>query len=71
MSIAAEMVVVFKAFVEHCVALVLGHPFECSWLDVSQTDVFHFLLLLVIASGTAIAVFSITVSSNEARHILI
>jgi hypothetical protein len=35
------MVVVLKAFVERCVSLVLGHPFEFSWLDVSQADVFH------------------------------
>src|SRR6185436_8003397 len=41
MSIGAQMVIVLKAFVEHCVSLVLGHPFECSWLDISQTDVFH------------------------------
>src|ERR1700688_1142061 len=41
MSVGAQMVVVLKAFVEHCVSLALGHPFECSWLDVSQTDVFH------------------------------
>jgi hypothetical protein len=43
------MVVVLKAFVEHCVSLVLGHPFECSWLDVSETDVFHAPLLLLAA----------------------
>src|ERR1700719_4733943 len=41
MSVGAQMVVVLKAFVKHCVSLVLGHPFECSWLEVSQTDVFH------------------------------
>src|SRR5579864_2730941 len=41
MSIATQMVVVLKAFVEGCVPLVLGHPFEFSWLEVSQTDVFH------------------------------
>src|SRR5262249_16768885 len=41
MSVGAQMVVVLKAFVERCVSLVLGHPFEFSWLDVSQTDVFH------------------------------
>ena len=40
MSVGAQMVVVLKAFVERCVSLVLGHPFEFSWLDVSQTDVF-------------------------------
>jgi hypothetical protein len=41
MSVGAQMVVVLKAFVERCVSLVLDHPFEFSWLDVSQTDVFH------------------------------
>src|SRR6202049_1981222 len=41
MSVGAQMVVVLKAFVKRCVSLVLGHPFEFSWLDVSQTDVFH------------------------------
>src|SRR5437879_9544689 len=41
MSVGAQMVVVLKAFIERCVSLVLGHPFEFSWLDVSQTDVFH------------------------------
>src|ERR1700686_1743701 len=41
MSVGAQMVVVLKAFVERSVSLVLGHPFEFSWLDVSQTDVFH------------------------------
>src|ERR1700745_2537180 len=41
MSVGAQMVVVLKAFVEHCVSLVLGHPFEFSWLEVSQADVFH------------------------------
>ena len=40
-SVGAQMVVVLKAIVEHCVALVLCHPFEFSWLDVSQADVFH------------------------------
>src|SRR5215217_4439567 len=46
MSVGAEMVVVLKAFVEYCVSLVLGHPFEFSWLEVSQTDVSHRFLLL-------------------------
>ena len=41
MSVGAQPVVILKAFVEHCVLLVLGHPFEFSGLDVSQTDVFH------------------------------
>src|SRR5438034_2788812 len=46
MSVGAQMVVVLKAFVERRVSLVLGHPFEFSWLDVSQTDVFHSFLLI-------------------------
>src|SRR4029078_13621465 len=41
MSVSAQMVVVIKAFVKRCVSLVVGHPFEFSWLDVSQTDVFN------------------------------
>src|SRR6266702_184745 len=40
-SVGAQMVVVRKSFVERCVSLVLSHPFEFSWLDVSHTDVFH------------------------------
>src|ERR1035437_4595649 len=46
MSVGAQMVVVLKAFVEHCVPLVLRHPFDFSWLDVSQTDVFRPFLLV-------------------------
>src|SRR5205807_6696748 len=46
MSVGAQTAVILKAFVEHCVLLVLGHPFEFSWLDVSQTDVFHLFLLV-------------------------
>src|SRR5262249_48254864 len=41
MSVGSQTVVMLKAFDEHCVSLVLGHRFEFSWLDVSQTDVFH------------------------------
>src|SRR5882724_5309095 len=41
MSVGTQMVVVLKAFVERRVSLVLGHPFEFSWLDVAQTYVFH------------------------------
>src|SRR5580692_10548774 len=47
MSVGAQMVVVLKAFVERCVSLILGHPFEFSRLEVAQTDVFHPFLLLV------------------------
>src|SRR5437764_14247794 len=50
MSVGAQMIVVLKAFVERCVSLVLGHPFEFSWLDVSQTDVSHRLLLLSLCN---------------------
>src|SRR5438270_13232606 len=45
-SVGAQMVVVLKAFVERCVSLILGHSFEFSWLNVSQTDVFHQFLLV-------------------------
>jgi hypothetical protein len=41
LSVGAQMVIVAEAFVEHGVSLVLRHVFECPWLDVSQTDVFH------------------------------
>ena len=41
MPAGAQMIIVLKAFVEHCVSPVLCHPFEFSWLEVSQTDVFH------------------------------
>src|SRR5437773_12232675 len=40
-SVGAYMVVVLKAFVDRCVSLALGHPYDCSWLDVSLTDVVH------------------------------
>src|SRR5271163_3422143 len=46
MSVGAQTVVILKAFVEHCVSLPLGHPFEFAWLQVSQTDVFHTFLLV-------------------------
>src|SRR5437588_3188940 len=46
MSVGAQMVVVLKAFVERCVSLALGHPFEFSRLEVSQTDVLHRFLLV-------------------------
>ena len=46
MSVGAQTVVILKSFVERCVLLVLGHPFEFSWLDVSQADVFHRFLLV-------------------------
>src|SRR6267378_7400881 len=41
MYVGAQMVIVLKTFVEHRLSLALGHPFEFSWLEVSQTDVFH------------------------------
>src|SRR6266446_3714512 len=55
MSVGAQMVVVLKAFVERCVSLVLGHPFEFSRLDVSQTDVFHRVLLISCDSESGLA----------------
>src|SRR6266700_2739314 len=52
MSVGAQMVIVLKAFVEHCVSVVLGHSFEFSWLDVSQADVFHRFLLVESRSSS-------------------
>src|SRR2546427_12674457 len=54
MSVGAQMVVVLKAIVERCLSLVLGHPFEFSWLDVSQTDVFHPFLLFRVTQRAAL-----------------
>jgi hypothetical protein len=51
------MIVVLKAFVEHCVSLVLGHTFEFSWLDVSQQMYFIVLLLLDGARSAGVADF--------------
>src|SRR5437899_11305633 len=52
MSVGAQMVVILKAFIEGCVSLDLGHAFEFSRLEVSQTDVFHgSFLLMVISNG--------------------
>src|SRR5215216_4623672 len=71
-SVGAQVVVVLKAFVEYGVSFVLGHPFEFSWLEISQTDVFHCSSsALVVASSTAVADCSVTVSGNEERRILI
>src|SRR5260370_19724289 len=72
MSVGAQMVVVLKAFVEHCVSLVLGHPFECSWLDVSQTDVFHPFLLVSgdSESHSSSFCYQIVVRETENRQLL-
>src|SRR5687767_4392605 len=59
MSGGAQMIVVFEAFVEHCVSLVVGHAFEFSWLMYPKQMYF------------IVADLSVTVSSNEAQHILI
>ena len=41
LPVGAQMVPVLKAFVEHCVPLVLGHGRDFFRIVVSQTDVFH------------------------------
>src|SRR6266446_667088 len=64
MSVGAQMVVVLKAIVERCVSLVLGHPFEFSWLEVSQADVFHPFLLV---SGDSL--FAVTQSRSSSSVI--
>jgi hypothetical protein len=70
-AVGAKMIVVGKAGVEHRVFLGLGHGVVFAFLVVAQTDVFHVLLLPMGAVSTAIADFSVTVSSNEAQRILI
>src|SRR5271165_5222613 len=72
MSVGAQMVVILKAFVEHCVLLVLGHPFEFSWLHVSQTDVFHPFLLVSCDSESRSSSFcyQIVVRETENRQLL-
>src|SRR6266480_1665431 len=57
MSVGAQMVVVLKAFVERCMSLVLGHPFEFSWLDVSKQMCFIVPLLLDGARSAGVADF--------------
>src|SRR6266481_5483233 len=75
MSVGAQMVIVLKAFVEHCVSLVFGHPFDFSWLDVSQTaqtDVFHRFLLVSCDSESRSSSFcyQIVVWETENRQLL-
>src|SRR6266481_630204 len=58
MSVDAQMVVVLKAFVERCVSLVLGHPFEffLARCIPGRCISLSFLVLLfwVEASGTTL-----------------
>src|SRR5580692_3576067 len=77
MSVGAQMVVVLKAFVERCMSLVLGHPFEFSWLDISQTDVFHPSLLVscdslfaMTQSRSSSFCYQIVVRETENRQLL-
>src|SRR6267154_930955 len=77
MSVGAQMIVVLKAIVERCVSLVLGHPFEFSWLEVSQTDVFHPFLLVscdslfaVTQSRSSSFSYQIIVRETEYRQLL-
>src|SRR5580700_5176231 len=76
MSVGAQMVVVLKAIVEHCVSLVLGHPFDFSWLEVSQTDVFHPFLLVscdsllpITQSRSSLFCYQIVVRETENRQL--
>src|SRR6266571_7097566 len=68
MSVGAQMVVVLKAFVERCVSLVLGHPFEFSWLHVSQTDVFHLFLLFPVTPKSRSSSFLLSGSRSGDRN---
>jgi len=68
MSIGAQMVVVLKAFVEHCLSLVHGHPFDFSGLDVSQTDVFHQFLLVFCDSESCSSSFCYQMVVRETEN---
>ena len=66
-----------KAIVERCVSLILGHPFEFSWLEVSQADVFHQFLLVSCDSWFAVTqsrsssfCYQIVVREAENRQLL-
>jgi hypothetical protein len=54
------------------VSLVLGHPFEFPWLDVSQTDEFHPFLLVSCDSESRSSSFcyQIVVRETENRQLL-
>src|ERR1051325_4614850 len=67
-SVGPQMVVVLKAFVEHCVSLVLGHPFECSWLDVSQTEVSHQFLLVTLYTSGCDCACTLVIHENDASR---
>jgi len=67
-SIGAQMVVVLKAFVERCVTLVLGHPFEFS-CAMYPKQMYFIVLLLLMEPAAQVSQISLTVSSNEERHI--
>src|ERR1700733_363651 len=51
MPVGTEMVVIFKACVEHRLLLTFGHAIEFALIVVSQTDVLH-LFLLVPCGGS-------------------
>src|SRR5258706_9211935 len=57
MSVGTQMVVVLKAFVERCVSLVLGHPFEFSGAMYPRQMYFIVLLLLDGARSAGVADF--------------
>src|SRR6266516_3610885 len=69
MSVGAQMVVVLKAFVKRCMSLALGHPFEFSRLEVSQTDVFHRFLLIPVTpkSRSSSSRYHVVVRETEIR----
>jgi hypothetical protein len=39
--VGGQVIIVLEAFVEHCLLLLLGHFWQFSSLDLSQTNVFH------------------------------
>ena len=54
------------AVIEHCVSLVHSHPSKFSWIEVSQTDVFH--LFSPSRRGPAAQLFRHTGSCAEFKN---
>jgi hypothetical protein len=57
--------IVGKALVQHGVSLALGHVFKLALLHVSQTDVFHKLLLISFDSESRSSSFCYQIVVGE------
>src|ERR1700733_5890183 len=66
MSVLPQFVVVAKTLVQHGVAFILRHVFELAGLKISQTDVFHQILLV---SGDSRSRSLSGADGGEAHHL--